>query len=248
MERKQYKPGQIIDLLPYDKVEEVPFIKTPGFNDSVGKLLWTLGRMARVPITYGKDHWNPPQTVSLGPSLFRTFHCTPGCVACCLIPFSLDFLPSEYMGHEKDARALLEPRSIEVNGLTHEIYTRNRQKLDKTSRCVFLGRIRDGEYGGCTLMKTHQAPLECQRAPQLQVLCYKGKDTVLLGKPYGRAWSFTQLPHCQYEAKFEKDSIVTLLRRYQRWADYLHIATYIPDILAVMTGITEIPKSTVKVI
>lgn len=240
----------------------------PGHVDSVGKLLERVALVAKEKIYYqgkpikrttdaGAYEVEPPEQIYLSPSLLRRFACHVGCTACCL-PFTLDFTNDEFNSfvwkEDVDSEAIgkFETRILQVNGKEQPIQT-YKQYLDDS--CPFLRPTRDEGALGCGFWTEDNStqPLECAAAPQLLMTTRGQGATVLMKRPFGRGWAWKDKPQCEFDPvadspgkiddDFDLSNEIMLLERYNHWAEYLEIETYIPEILDVLPNLAYTMKS-----
>lgn len=204
---------------------------TPGRADSVEKLVHKLALLSPEPVRWGPKQKvlvkTPPKQVLVAPSVFREFICTVGCTACCYVTITLDYFPGETQFAElpSDVQKQFKVRDIYVNGRLFPIISHDRRHL--VSKCQFLTESTRGGGPGCGLWP--RPPLECQAAPQSQLMQIRPGKTYLLKKPFSRAWRFKQKPQCQFVANQDLSLVlagdIAILRRYLAWASFLNMPT-----------------------
>lgn len=242
----------------------------PSHVDSVEKILYRLALISKEPISYNgrrlkanrpvnghhKDvEIDPPDSLTLSPSLLRNFTCVSGCTACCL-PFTLDFTNDEFnQGSQdwkeevdNDAIDLFTTRIIQVNGEDHPIQSYPQYKDDK---CPFLRPVREDGNLGCSFWP-HQ-PIECAAAPQVLMTTRGLGNTVIMKKGFGYGWKWQIKPECEFTdipmkksdipAEVDMQNSVYLFERYLHWAEYVGVETWIPEILEVLPDLPDIFRS-----
>jgi hypothetical protein len=190
----------------------------------------------------------------LSPSLLREFRCHVGCTACCNVSITLDFTDDEFqrflwrddvmtMAHSRFRR-----RYVTVNGHRFPIMSYPQYK---DPRCPFLRPIRDDGVMGCGFWTSNNStqPLECSSAPQVSIQTRGADTTVIMKRPFGRAWIWKVPPQCEFDPLLDTpgdlthavnlSGEITVLRRYQYWADFFRIPTHIPAIIATMQHLKE---------
>lgn len=217
---------------------------TPGRNDSIEKLVHKLALFSPGQVTWGKKDKilvkEPLERIVIAPSMWRTFICTVGCSACCWVDITLDYMPHEAQLIEIPGPERFEPREVIVNGSKYTVMTFDRRK--QPGKCPMMSdTIREGGPG-CSLWPN--PPLECQAAPQLQVLQARPNQTYLMKKPFSRAWRFKITPECQFVPADDLSSMgiagdLALLERYVLWAKYLEIETVLPSIVNFFKRVLE---------
>lgn len=199
---------------------------------------------------YRKLEVEPPQSVVVSPSVMREMTCVAGCTACCL-PFTLDFMNVEWntlwdswADEIKDeANKLFYTREVTVSGVTMPVQTYDQFKDES---CPFLRPTREGGALGCGFYTGRgiTQPLECASAPNLLMTTRGAGNTVLMKRPFGYGWKWEQSPQCEFDPvvdritnipdTFDLSYEIALLERYQAWATYFQISTYIPGIVEVL--------------
>jgi len=142
-------------------------------------------------------------------------------------------------------------RAIVVNGETIDVLSHDRRHLQ--ARCNFLTPGVRGGFPGCGLWPN--SPLECQAAPQSQLLQIRPGRTYLLKKPFSRAWRFKETAQCQFltsrDLAGDLNDDLGILYRYQGWAEYLGISTFLPELIEYLVSVRDgwfpPPKSSVPV-
>lgn len=236
----------------------------PGHVDSTGKLFSRLALLTKSEMVYleGKKTITvePPRQVVLAPSLLREFRCIDGCTACCL-PFTLDFLPSEFANFlEKWAPDVAEQaeqefsrREVEVNGVKREIFS---FKQYEYPTCPYLRPTRKGGALGCgfwTEFNTPTQPTECAAAPQISITTRGPRQTMVMKKPFGRAWQWRVTPQCEFDDRVESlrglpdeydlTNEINIFRRYLGWAQYFEVETWIPEVIEAMGHLPQLFKA-----
>lgn len=207
------------------------------FPDSAEKIVRQLASLATVPVTYnGKALPGPPREVRIGPQFWRQFRCTPGCTACCLFTFSLNFLPAEFEHVREDTRGLFRERVVVANGHRARIFTLADNREGRR-HCRFLapGRSGDPAILGCTLYPA--MPLSCQSAPQFQPIYHAGEQvTYLMKKPFSRSWKFPEPPQCRFEhaVPYDPSDDLAIIDRFRAWAEHLAIPTVLDQLRQVV--------------
>lgn len=221
----------------------------PQHVDSTGKLLNRLALVAIDPVMQkGKLIAPPPKKILVTPSLLREFRCVSGCTACCL-PFTLDYTPEEFEDLDwteeitKQAVDQFRLRTIEVDGRSYEVLSYPQYK---DNSCPYLRQTRENGALGCGFWSKDNStqPVECAAAPQLLMTTRGMGSTVIMKKPFGRAWSWKVKPQCEFDPvidhikkipdNFDLSNEIMLLKRYLHWADYLDIPTWIPAIIEIL--------------
>lgn len=229
-------------------------------RDSIERMLYRLGILARKPIIReGVVFAQAATEIYVSPALLRTFHCKVGCIACCSIKITVDFSPEEFASLKwskkvrDKAESLFFEREIEVNGKRYPIFTYNQYQ---DPACQFLAPIREGQLG-CSFYPYQ--PLECASAPQLSMTTHGGKS-IVTKRPFGRAAQWTNVPQCEFspipkpigpllrtvdkstvdDPKHPLANEIGLLQRYQYFADYFEIDTYVGEVIAALGQLPEI--------
>lgn len=218
--------------------------------DSLERMLLHLSRLSPDPVYYRGERigQTPKSHVIIGDSFFRRFSCSLNCGACCDVNITLDYRQLDNI--HPDYRNMFEKRIVEVNSRKLKIYTCTSRQHSFDNSCFFLTRDDDpddpeprGPLGPCLLWdKPYSPPCECIRAPQIQVLMHQKGYSMLLKKPFGRAWRYPRTPQCKFEATNSVEvmglqtDIDRLFALYQ-WADYFRIQTALPMIVAHLRGV-----------
>jgi hypothetical protein len=229
----------------------------PRHVDSVEKLLDHIALFAKVPVVYNGRalREDVPKHIFLSPSILRSFRCVDGCTACCL-SFTLDYLPREFSfystlweeGVTQMAQEKFEKREVEVNGLKGYVMSYPQYK---DPACPFLRPTRQGGALGCGFWHVGNAtqPLECASAPQLMFTTRGLENTVLLKRPFGRAWAWKDKPQCEFspildhpgqvDPAYHCDNERMLLQRYREWANYFQIPHHFDVVIDAMTHLAQ---------
>ena len=202
------------------------------FPDSAEKMILLLSEISTEPVHIkGKTINRPyPRTFKISNTFWREFICPGGCVACCKILFSIDYLPEEFEKFVPENRKqLFNKRTLTVNGVTKELYTIEYNN-SKEGDCTFLiDRRTDNEnVKGCELYPN--PPLSCIAGPQVKFMTRKSsKRTYLTKRPFGRAWAFPEEPKCKFIPNKDKDykEETSILKRFRDWARYFEMNTVI---------------------
>jgi hypothetical protein len=231
----------------------------PEHRDSIGKLLSRLALVAKANITSGGKVLTCPTEIYLSPSLLRGFRCRAGCTACCL-PFTLDYTPEEFTALGErwrddiavQAQAQFSERSVEVNGVQYPIMTYEQYK---DPACPYLRPTRENGALGCGFWTSDNTtqPLECAAAPQLLMTTRGEGISLIMKKPFGRAWAWKQKPQCEFDPRAERltdipdtydlSPEIALLERYAHWAAHFAIPTYLEEIIAAMRELPSLIRA-----
>jgi len=165
--------------------------------------------------------------VKIGPSIFRKFICTSGCRACCRSfgPLTLDYVPGEveWTRLPLDVKAKFEERSIWVDGDEKAFYSLTKPH----SSCPLESST------GCGVWPNH--PLACHASARIQISKYVDTTMVLKKKGFSRTWRWEESAQCVYTEPYEWDPVelqrdLHILDRYDFWASYFGIPTYLHEI------------------
>lgn len=207
--------------------------------DTLGKNFAQIAVVAREPFTVNGKRFDPPRGgLVLSASFWRRYGCALHCGGCCLA-FTLDYLPWEWeqfcatypayasRGHE---------RTVDVNGSARAVWTiandLHAQTLHGHRFCQFV----DAQNGACTIHE--QNPYSCR--VELVKLRTIGETGYIQKAPFGRAWNLTKIDGtrgdvlCTFDDFDEAQLLsndIPVLQQLQRWASYMGIATYLPDVL-----------------
>jgi Fe-S-cluster containining protein len=167
------------------------------------------------------------KSVKIGPSIFRKFICTTGCRACCRSfgPLTLDYVPGEmeWKRLPLEAKIQFEERSLWVDGDEKTFYS----AIKPHSSCPLESPT------GCDVWPNH--PLACHASARIQISKYLDTTMVLKKKGFSRTWRWKEPAQCVYTEPHEWDPAelqrdLHILDRYDYWATYFGIPTYIPEI------------------
>lgn len=198
-------------------------------NLSYERTLSRIAMMSGFPVTVNGKKQDEYETLVVGPSMYRKFICVAGCSACCLQgPLTLDFIPTEksWIDLDPKIKGMFEEVTAVVNGVKHPVMSLQKPR----GMCYFL-TPRDGTSGmGCGIWQTGN-PLECWAAARIQIQ-KRGAEAIMLKKGFPREWRWEVRAQCEYPSfeweQSELDTDLSVLDRYQEYADYFGILTVIP--------------------
>jgi hypothetical protein len=219
-----------------------------GYSDSYGKTLSQIRVVAKERFEVdGKAYVPPEEGLVLSASFWQRYGCYLGCGGCCR-DFSLDYLPYEWALFCRDFPQYADrgrERSIEVNGRPKTLVTiandeSRTQEAGGALFCQFLNM----DSGSCSVHA--QNPYSC-RVELIKLREIAGTGYILKGH-FGRAWNMMKVDGergdllCDFSDFSEEQLLendIPVLKQLMRWASYLGIHTYIPDILDTIDACLE---------
>lgn len=213
---------------------EVPRERKVPQVDSVEKIVSQLALISRGPVDYERTTFNySPDSIYITPQFFHRFICKNGCTACCQ-KFTLDYLPWDHIPNPTG----FEDRIVTVNGAQKTVRTNDQSE---NSLCDFLTSVRPAGGLGCS--QWPDPPLSCASAPQIKFTQPVPRVTHLTCRGFNPAkWNLVPLPQCEFEPHMDSDDMenkLKLLYRFNTWAEYLSIITYLPGIIRVVEECME---------
>lgn len=202
------------------------------------KNLAQVAAVAKEPTAFAGKAWAAPAAVVVTEGFWQRHVCGDGCGGCCG-PWSLDYLPAEWVRATHDAPELagmgVQVRRVAVNRVERQVVS---VAQGDGPWCRFLDGAQCRVHAG--------RPLSCRVEP-LKVRRIEGNGYIFKGQ-FSRAWAMRGVDggpiRCGWETMDEEQLAADLdvLERLEGWAAWWGIETWLPEVMVGLRAVAALNR------